>query len=245
MLILPIGARSCWPCASAESVTPWLMRDRHHGFAGRDDVDVLGRARACGAACGDGRRARNVARNDQTLARPHIGRAARCLLTCMIAARRHAVFARDLLERLALADGHRRAAVPGPMSGRRRRRMMRRHRAGDVGARSRPVGDQRLGAVGHAAIDRDGRRAALGAGSGCATTRLAGGAVDRAGHVALRRGYWPRKGWSRSARYPRNRRRAGQPTPRTATRGQRRERHGTLGCGIWLLTHTQQRSNAK
>lgn len=157
------------------------MRDRHQGVAGRDGVDAGRGARRRGMR--RGRRARNVAWNDQALARPHIGGAAH-LVDLHDRARRYAVFMRDLIERLALADGHRRAAVPGPMSGRRRGRMVRRHRAGDVVTRSRPVGDQRLGAIGHAAIDRHG------AGPRRCRQRLChhavgGRRVDRAGHVAL------------------------------------------------------------
>src|ERR1017187_8228143 len=70
-------------------------------------------------------------------------------LVCMMADARHAVFVRDALNRFAGPDRHRRAAVPGPMPG-WRRRWTRGHRSGDVG-RAGAVCAQALCAGGDAA----------------------------------------------------------------------------------------------
>ena len=90
-------------------------RDIHERIAGPDDVNVAagGASWRCWRPPFASRR--NVARNDETLPRPDLAGVtdAVCLQNCR---RRHAVPARYALDRLAVADRHGRAAVPGPMT---------------------------------------------------------------------------------------------------------------------------------
>ena len=73
---------------------------------------------------------------------------------------RHAVFARQAVDRVAVRDRDRLTAVPGPMPARRgRRRAMRAHRSGDVGGAG-PVSAQALRAGGDALRRSDGGRTA-------------------------------------------------------------------------------------
>ena len=127
---------------------------------------------------------RHVARNDQALARLDCRRIADAV-DLHDRRGRHTVFAGDHLHRLAARNGDGRAAVPGPMPGRRRRRAMRGHRTGDVGSvLARTVGAETLGAVGIAAARGDGcgparRRQRL---RGDMAHRWRAPGRDRAGH---------------------------------------------------------------
>src|SRR6476620_1573861 len=66
------------------------------------------------------RRSRYVARDDQPLTRPDLARFTDAV-GLHKGSHRHAVLARDALDRLAVADRHRCTAVPGPMTGSRPR----------------------------------------------------------------------------------------------------------------------------
>src|SRR6185312_14699581 len=97
----------------------------------------------------------------------------------------HAVFARNALESVAAADDDRRAAIPGPVTGGFRRRLLR------DGARifrrlsARPIGAETLRAAGHAG------RHAVGPRRGRRRQSLRFDTMhrarrDRAGHVLRR-----------------------------------------------------------
>ena len=202
-----VGARQC------RDRNAVLARNPHHAFAGFDDMHVVGAARRDRSlrrgsmACAG----RHVTRNDHALAGPqHVAFAE--AVRFHDGGSRHAVFARDALDRFAVTDRDRLAAVPGPMPARRRRRRaMRAHRSGDVRGAG-PVSAQALRAGGNALRGGDGgwaarRRQRLQ--FNAARGRARG---DRTGCLlaAPGRGWW-RRGWSRSVRCPNNRRRQGRP----------------------------------
>ena len=151
-----VGARQCH---KRDTIS---VRDPHQAFAGLDDMNAFGllrRRRAVRGRLTVGR-GRNVARNHQPLARPDGARIADAV-GLHDGGGRHAVFVRDGFHGLSGADDHRRAAIPGPMAGGRRRRWwrtMRGHRSGDLGYLmiGGPVGAQALRAGGNAARTGDG-----------------------------------------------------------------------------------------
>ena len=125
-------------------------------------ICTLSEPRGAIEACGAGACAcagRHVTRNDHALAGPQHAALAEAV-RFHDSGSRHAVFARDALDRFAVSDRDRLAAVPGPVPARRgRRRAMRAHRSGDVGGAG-PVSAQALRAGGDALRGGDGGRAA-------------------------------------------------------------------------------------
>src|SRR5262249_56741531 len=93
-------------------------RDAHKGFAGLDDVDVSGgslRRSTRSSLC----RARDVSRNNEPLARPDLRRIADAV-GLQDRRRRHAMLSGNAVDSFAIPYGDGRAAVPRPMTGRRR-----------------------------------------------------------------------------------------------------------------------------
>ena len=123
-----------------------LVRNSDQALAGRDDVLPFGDPRRYGrpwrrrAGCAG----RDVTRDNDALAGPEYGAIAEPV-GLLDGGRRHAVFARDSLNRFAATDRHRRTAVPRPMPSRRRRRTIRGHRPGVLGRR-RPVSARAMSA---------------------------------------------------------------------------------------------------
>ena len=178
--------------------------DAHERLTGLHHVNVSARLGLRSVCRRVFRRSRHVARYDQPLTRPDLTRFTNAV-GLHKGGHRHAVFARDALDRLAVTDRHGRTAVPGPMTGSRPRHI------GILSIRMIAAGARR---VCRRCICRRGRR--------CDGRRLAALAEVEPRHgrplstSVLRR---PRsvaddqscRNWSRSARSPNNRRRLYRP----------------------------------